>query len=161
MDNPKDSTPCVLSTPAQAKEFSHPLSGVPPQEEGITSVPTTPVQVKHLPYPLLGTPSQEGGGCSTFLAQEVNMESENSHYTNCMETDNCGQQQYMNSASTRNSHCDKRLRILYYNARSLLPKLNELHALITIKPPILFALWRPGCHLISYTMHCSYLVIRY
>ena len=61
MDNPKDSTPCVLSTPVQAKEFSHPLSGVPPQEEGITSVPTTPVQVKHLPYPLLGTPSQEEG----------------------------------------------------------------------------------------------------
>ena len=54
-------TPCVPSTPAQAKEFPHPLSGVPPQEEGITSVPTTPVQVKHLPHPLLGTPPQEEG----------------------------------------------------------------------------------------------------
>ena len=61
MDNPEGSTPCVPSTPAQAKEFHHPLSGVPPQEEGITSVPTTPVQVEHLPHPLLGTPPQEEG----------------------------------------------------------------------------------------------------
>ena len=62
------------------------------------------------------------------------MEGESSHYTNKLRgNSNCGQQQYMNSTSTQNSHCDKHLRILYYNARSLLPKLDELHALITIK----------------------------
>ena len=64
------------------------------------------------------------------------MEGESSHYTNKLHgNSNCGQQQYMNSTSTQNSHCDKHRRILYYNARSLLPKLDELHALITIKTP--------------------------
>ena len=58
VNKPEDSTPSVPSTPAQAKQFPHPLH---PQEGGITSVPTTPVEVKHLPHPLLGPSPQEEG----------------------------------------------------------------------------------------------------
>ena len=62
------------------------------------------------------------------------MEGESSHCKGKLHGSSiCGQQQYMNSTNTQSSHCGKHLRILYYNARSLLPKLDELHALITIK----------------------------
>ena len=74
------------------------------------------------------------------------MEGESSHYTNKLHgNSNCGQQQYMNSTSTKNSHCDKHLRILYYNARGLLPKLDELHIDYNQTPP--------------YCLHCGDLAV--